>query len=367
MAEALALLDTRGAEMTEALARLDTRGAEMTEALARLDRWGAEMTEALARLDTREPETIAALTWLKAKIEVTVQTCAEIEATVALAHARLNALNDDAGRFRAVYLGGRRVLVRFRHLPLVLIADADDRLIVPHLIQEGEYETEVTAWLRANIAGDDVCLDVGANIGYHACIMARMAPRGRVLACEPDPDSFALLVQNSNVNWLEAVLQPMNVALSDGTGQLTLHRIAGRSANTSIGVLSSDHLQAANLRPGPSFTAACTTVDEIIRREEIGLDVMKIDVEGAEPKVLRGARRTIAARPSLRILMEWSPEQLARAGDGAETLLSEIDDQNLTVHRLRLDGTEEPPASRETMLASPYWNVVLRRRTVQTV
>jgi FkbM family methyltransferase len=351
-----------GYRLAASLARLDVQGGKVEAALDRLRVQGGEVTAALSRMEANYGVMATTLARLEADAAAAARMRAGIEAVLDLAQARLSALEAHAGQFRAVYLGGRRVLVRFRHLPLVFIADAADRLIVPHLIQEGEYEKEVTAWLRDNIAENDVCVDVGANIGYHACIMARMAPVGRVLACEPDPDSFALLVENANVNWLEAVLQPMNLALSDGEGQVTLHRIANRSANTSIGATSPDELQAANLRPEPSFVAACTTVDEIVRREEIGLDVMKIDVEGAERLVLRGARRTIAGRPSLRILMEWSPAQLARCGGGAEALLDEIDGQGLAVHRLRLDGTEEPPAARETILESPYWNVVLRHR-----
>jgi FkbM family methyltransferase len=193
-----------------------------------------------------------------------------------------------------------------------------------------------------------------------ASIMARLANAGRVIAVEPDAETFSLLAENTNINWLEAVLQPKHLALSDVTGELQLHRVANRSANTSIGRLTEEEEAAAGVRRGGSFITPCTTVDALASSEGFIPDIMKVDVEGAELLVLRGARRTIAASPNLRILMEWSPAQLSRAGLGADSLLDAIDEQGLVVHRLRLDGTEEAPASRDTMLASQYWNVVLR-------
>lgn len=274
---------------------------------------------------------------------------------------RLDRIEAQTLRFRAVYLGRGRVLLRFRHLPLVFLADANDRLIVPHLIQEGEYETEVTAWLLANVRTTDICLDVGANLGYHSCIMAYKASEGRVIAVEPDPDTFGLLVENVNINWLEARVQAEPIALSEIPGQIRLHRLCNRSANTSIGVLSEAEAVAAGMKVGESFVAPCSTLDELMTERGGRLDLIKLDVEGAEALVLRGARRTIEENPTLRILMEWSPEQVARAGGSADALLDEIRAQGLEIHRLRLDGTEEDAVDRSSMLNTRYWNLVLRR------
>jgi FkbM family methyltransferase len=285
----------------------------------------------------------------------------EVAKSVVKAEGTLGRLADSASRFRAVYLGGGRLLIRFRHLPLVFIADSTDRIIIPHLIQEGEYETEVTAWLLANLAPKDVCFDVGANIGYHACIMAKRAHQGRVIAMEPDPDTFALLSENRNINWLEAVLQPRELALAAEEGELTLHRVRDRSANTSIARLSAEFASAAAVEQSSTVVARCSTLDAMAAAEGLIPDVVKLDVEGAELLVLRGARATISRAPGIRILMEWSPAQLEMAGFAAADLFDEIAAQGLVIHRLRHDGSEEPSASRDTMLNTGYWNVVLRR------
>jgi FkbM family methyltransferase len=274
---------------------------------------------------------------------------------------RLVSIEESLTSFRSVYLGSNRILLRFRHLPLVFVAEANDRIIVPHLILTGDYEPDVTAWLLRNLGATETCLDIGAHMGYHSCIMASKARAGRVVALEPDPRSYKLLTENVNINWLEAVVRTECIAASDQPGNLTLHRLRNRSVNTSISQLSTAEAKENNVESAESLVAPATTVDAVVARYGGTLNLMKIDVEGAELLVLRGARATIKANPQLRILMEWSPSQLARAGQGTEGLLNEIESLGMNIHRLRLDGTEEPPASRQTMLNTFYWNVLLQR------
>ena len=66
---------------------------------------------------------------------------------------------------------------------------------MPRFVVEGEYEPETTAFIRQTVKRDHICVDVGANFGYFACMMGHLAWDGRVIAYEADPKIYELLVR----------------------------------------------------------------------------------------------------------------------------------------------------------------------------
>ena len=86
----------------------------------------------------------------------------------------------------------------------------------------GTYEPEVAAVLRREIAPGNVCVDIGAHIGYNALLMARLTGKdGKVVAFEPVPENFKMLEKNVTLNALTNVqLEPL--AVNDGESTLRL-------------------------------------------------------------------------------------------------------------------------------------------------
>jgi FkbM family methyltransferase len=273
--------------------------------------------------------------------------------------ARLEAAQEGA---RATYMGNGLVLVKcdLRGRTLALLVEADDRLIAPWFIVTGRYETELTQHFMATLRPDDRCLDVGANFGYFTCLFARFCPGGKVIGAEPDPRLHAIARDNVHINGLGSVAEVQAVAVCEARRPVLLHRRIGRSGNTSIAPPDAGFTASLGEPPAEPFEAKGMPVNALVRAMDGRVDVMKVDVEGAEPLVFRGARRAIAENPAVQIVMEWSPGQIAAAGFAVPAFLDELAAMGLAVHDL---APGNPPIPRDSLLARPYSAGILLART----
>jgi FkbM family methyltransferase len=247
---------------------------------------------------------------------------------------QLDVVRDDVWHSKAVNLG-ERLLVGARQ-GLVFYVEAGDRLIGPRFVIDGEYEPATTAFLGQLVDETSVCIDVGANFGYYTCLLARQCWRGRVLSFEPDPRVHALLQDNVSINWCERVVDARNAAVGDHDGELTLYRRVGRSGNTSIIESTPEELEVFREPASEAFTVPCVTLDALADQLE-RVDVVKIDVEGAESLVVAGMAELVRRhRPT--IVMEWSPWQTERAGFDGVQLSADLAALGLVPHVLRPDG-----------------------------
>lgn len=186
------------------------------------------------------------------------------------------------------------------------------------------FEKEMMA-LSDLVSPGAVCFDVGAAGGIYALVLSRLVgPSGRVFAFEPRPRSFA---------FLRRVLRRPNVsvhriALSHRTGRQTM--VVPRRYRVPFSTRS--FLQRELDRPVdhyyPEFTGArrieveTTTLDDFMAGHGIDrLDLLKIDVEGSEPWVLFGGRRTISAHRPI-ILCEVEARHLVKYGHRAGELFA---------------------------------------------
>jgi FkbM family methyltransferase len=140
----------------------------------------------------------------------------------------------------------------------------------------------------------DIVWDIGANVGLFSFSAAAMSgPHGRVLSIEPDPWLASLLVRSEGQG-LEghAPVTVLPVAVSSDLGLIDLHvSKRGRASNFVSGFGST---QAGGTR----FTISVLSVSLDWISEKVPMpNVLKIDVEGMEHLVLRGARRVLERRP----------------------------------------------------------------------
>lgn len=152
----------------------------------------------------------------------------------------------------------------------------------------GVYEPDVIRTLRQHLRTGATCIDVGGHVGYLTVIMSRLVgPGGRVVSFEPVPETFEALKENVRLNALGNVLLEQ-AALGEGEGTLKLLCLTGQNLSwtSSATAYSAPGLVSEVSVPGCSL-------DSYVQRAALRPNLIKIDVEGAELKVLRGARQTL--------------------------------------------------------------------------
>jgi FkbM family methyltransferase len=153
-------------------------------------------------------------------------------------------------------------------------------------------------------------VDVGANIGYNTLHAARLAGRrGRVLAIEPTPDNLAVLRRNvTAADVLNVTIEPVAAGSARGTRDLFVRGAV--SAVNSLFPLSC-YASVTDILQVP-----VVPLDELV---DGAVDVVKIDVEGAELDVLEGMSRLLR-RPHVVLIVEWHPLLQQLAGYAADAL-----------------------------------------------
>lgn len=282
-----------------------------------------------------------------------------IEARLDQIDARLDRLEELGHGGRGVYIGNNRILVKttIGGTNLVFVAAADDRLIVPRFFANGFYEPDLTNYFLANVEQNSNCLDVGANFGYYTCVMASSAVAGKTIGVEPDREVFELLRDNIYINGFEGVATPMHAAAGRDDGTLTLHRRNTRSGNTSIIKEPDEKISRLGETASEAFAIDSLPIDALLPKFGGRIDYIKIDVEGAEPLVLAGAKQTIAKNPHVKIVMEWAPAQIRGAGFDLARFTGDLAGMGLAA--ATLDIRQPEPISWDALLGMSYLSGVL--------
>jgi FkbM family methyltransferase len=186
------------------------------------------------------------------------------------------------------------------------------------------FEPEVLAALLRLVGAGDTVLDIGANIGWFSLHLARrVGPAGTVHAFEPEPFNHRLLLANAQANGLSCIV-PHAVALGAETGQALLHTTAHNGGM--------HRLYASVCCEGPAVVVPVRRLDDLLAPGTVRL--VKIDVEGYEPEVLRGGRALLSTPPRPRVVSEYCPASMLEAGQSPSAFLRELQSWGLRPHTL---------------------------------
>lgn len=255
-----------------------------------------------------------------------------------------------------LYFGDHTALVSTRWGAKMLV-DTRDAAIAPWIVLDGLWETHVTQWLQDTLRPGEVFVDVGANVGYFTLLGGLLVgPQGRVVAVEAHPGLAELLRRNVIMNGLYGYVTTWHRAAWSSTTTLQLHQRLNFSGASSVGAIGQDALD----RLGDSeemVEVLAVPLDDLLE----GLppvDVLKMDIEGAELQAFAGLSRTLAASPGISVMFEWAPELMEAVGDKAGALLDLLEGHGLHL-RLLEDGCSS--IERAKLLDLPYGNVVATR------
>lgn len=181
----------------------------------------------------------------------------------------------------------------------ILVADPSRSYIGGSIYYTGLWEPEATRCICSKIRPGTVAVDVGAHTGYYTLLFAkRVGPQGQVLAFEPEERGLDFLRKNIAMNGRENVTV-WPVALSNRTGRLV---------EKECGFFISEDDQA----DGKSCGLEVRVFDDLARQGGLDrVDIVKIDVEGAELDVLEGMQQTLD-RWHPGILLEVHPAKITR-------------------------------------------------------
>jgi len=180
-----------------------------------------------------------------------------------------------------------------------------------------EKEPITIEWIAGFQAGE-VLVDVGANVGMYS-IWAAKTRGARVFAFEPESQNFALLNRNIVRNGLGRQVEAYCMALSDSAGLSQLHLsefLIGGSCHTLGEKIDFKH---EPMKPAHSQGCVSARLDDLIAAGTVPAPQhIKIDVDGFEPKVIAGARATLAGKGVKSLLIETNrnlDDHLAMVGE----------------------------------------------------
>jgi FkbM family methyltransferase len=220
--------------------------------------------------------------------------------------------------WRARCLLGRAAIARLPRWDLQMLLPANWRGVEKLIYAFREYYEQELNYLRQILSPGMTFVDAGACYGIYTLAASRMVgQQGRVIAFEPASRVFRVLRKNIELNGLTNVLAyPLALTEKKGTAWLYHH------PNVGCDSLGRDH----------SFTdrkeeTATDSLDDLLRKLSVDqVDVLKMDVQGAEELVLRGASRIVQSRRPL-IIFEIFPEganALGLSGYGAWEFLENL-------------------------------------------
>ncbi len=234
------------------------------------------------------------------------------------------------------YLGNNSWPVKFFAEPLIKLLSFQKRMKLFQTDPWGTrlrfllrwYESETLKACKKIIRPGMVVVDAGAHIGYYTRIFSELAgPEGNVLAFEPHPATFELLSFNVPPS-VYPNLKLFPFALSDKRETVEFFEVKGSGKHSFYDVSALTERDPAGYELKQKLKVRAELLDDVL--EELGLmgsvDFMKIDVEGAESRVLRGAEKTIRRSKNLKLVVEFNAGALSLAGVAPDDFLKQLRD-----------------------------------------
>ena len=235
----------------------------------------------------------------------------------------------------------------------ILGVPSEEWSLAMYLSQGGYFEKGTETFFENLIKPQMTVLDLGANLGIYTLRALRAGCR--VFSYEPTPRIHKILCDNIRVNGFgesgrSTVLQ---VAVSDRCGWVNFYE------NPGVCGQCDSLYPVGNAEP---IRVQTISLDSQVGTEGFGqVDIIKMDIEGAEYHALLGMRELIRRNPDLQIIMEFAPEHIRRAGREPEALLALIHELGFTVYLINEVSAQAEPVKDEELLQAYSVNIYLKR------
>ncbi|HTB99262.1 MAG TPA: FkbM family methyltransferase [Ferruginibacter sp.] len=193
---------------------------------------------------------------------------------------------------------------------------------------ESDYELNNINFLHNYVEKGMIIIDVGAHIGLLSIIMAdKVGATGKIISFEPTPSTFAILQKTIAINEKKNIITPIRKAISDKPGKTYFYV-------TDIDAHNSNSLSNNNRDYGNEhkIDIDLTSIDELKTELKLPtIDLIKIDAEGAELSVLKGASNVIQQHMP-KIILALHPASIINFGNSLSEIWDFIAGYNYTVY-----------------------------------
>lgn len=214
-----------------------------------------------------------------------------------------------------------------------------------------QYEPDVRGFLQSLLKPGYTFIDCGANIGYFSVLAGGLVgSEGKVVSIEANPVTYKLLERNLQANHFGT---PVHCALTSQKQEVELFMPSEGDVYSSLrkgGLVNGDSVR--------SFKVQGRTLDELVQQLTLSkVDVVKIDIEGAELDVLRSAPNLLTALRPI-IIMEYGTNTWPSFGANPEDLKELVHKHHYVLRLFNLQKQKLVPATEEVW-QSDYTNLVL--------
>lgn len=216
---------------------------------------------------------------------------------------------------KPVYYGFSGGVTAVQTDKFILGVPSDEWRLVSFLSAGGIMEPGTEKYFCSLLKSDMNVLDIGANIGIYT--LHALNAGCNVYSYEPTPSVYKILKDNIGINGFEPTgrAHVFNFAVSDSEGEIEFNIFDASGHNSMFSNGSINNTDIVKVK----------TISLDKHLETLGrIDVVKIDVEGAEALVLQGMKRIITQNPDIKIILEFAPSNLIRAGLRPDNLIKDI-------------------------------------------
>lgn len=254
------------------------------------------------------------------------------------------------------YMGNNRVLTRTIHGHKMYL-DSRDISLTPHLIMDGYWEDWVTTAIKKIVKPGDKVVDVGANVGYFSLLMADIVGEsGFVWAVEANPEVCELASLNIEVNGYREISKVFNCVAYSSQCSLEFKVYEKHKGSSSLYV-AEGHPEEYHDSVVPIAVDA-QKLDALVGDARVNL--IKIDAEGSEPEVLRGAASILERSQDIGIVMEFAPQFYVQSDSGKEMIL-DLDRRGFEFNLIEKDGRIIPIKLEALLSLQEYFEIYARK------
>jgi FkbM family methyltransferase len=266
------------------------------------------------------------------------------------------------GGVHGTYAGDGRMLVSTTWGGRLFVP-SDDLSLMPELVAYGTYDKPFTAFVQRHLEPGDTVIDAGAHIGLFTLLFAyQVWEHGRVIAYEPNPRTLEFLRDNVTLSWLSDRVEIVPKAAGAATSSAPF-LAAGRFTMSSSLRPVEDQLSSDDRRENIESIEVEVEPLDVHLGQFSRIDLIKVDVEGAEDQVFAGMERLLASGVVRRVTFEVSRDLMGDEWEPFNERLRRLERDGWAFFTISEAGLPEPLSLTAMSGRGRYSQVLMQRGT----